>query len=193
MKKILTLAIASLLTTNAFAATYEIDPTHTSVGFKIKHLAISNVTGNFTEFTGAFNYDPAKPEASSVDAKIAVKSINTQNQKRDDHLRSPEFFDAAKFGDMTFKSKSIKDATKDGFKLVGDLTIRGVSKEVTLDVANGGEAKDPWGNQRIAFAATAKINRKDFGLTWNKALETGGLLVGEDVTINLDVEAIKKG
>lgn len=177
---------------SAHAANYEVDPAHTNVGFKIKHLAISTVSGSFTDFTGSINYDPAKVETSSVDVKVSVKSISTLNGKRDDHLRGPDFFDTAKFTDMTFRSKQVKDPSSDGFKVVGDLTIRGVTKEVVLNVEKGGEAKDPWGNERIAFSATGKINRKDFGLTWNKTLEAGGLLVGDDVAINIDVEAIKK-
>ncbi len=192
MNRLLSLALVSLIASSASAANYEIDADHSSVGFKIKHLAISSVTGEFSDVKGSFTFDPANPSAAKATATISAKSINTRQAKRDDHLRGADFFEADKFSEITFVSKEIKDATKDGFKVLGDLTIRGVTKPVTLDVAVGGMAKDPWGNERAAFNATAKINRKDFGLVWNKVIETGALVVGDDVTITLEVEGIKK-
>jgi polyisoprenoid-binding protein YceI len=194
MKKFFGTILASfLLVVSAQAADYKIDADHSTVGFKIKHLAISTVPGRFTEFGGTFSFDPAKIDASKADVKVGVKSINTEQAKRDNHLRSPDFFDVEKFPDMTFKTTKIEPSSKDAFKAVGDLTIHGVTKLVTLDVKFGGAAKDPMGNERVAFSATTKINRKDFGLTWNKMLETGGLLVGEDVDISIEVEGIKQG
>lgn len=192
MKKIVPLIACLLLPAFASAAEYKIDPTHSTVGFKIKHLAISTVAGSFTDFTGSFEFEPNKIEASKAEAQINIKSVDTNQGKRDDHLRSPDFFDVAKFPEMKFVSKKVSDVKGDTFKVDGDLTIHGVTKPVTLDVTFGGVAKDPWNNERAAFAATTKINRKDFGLTWNKALETGGLVVGEEVAVNIEIEGIKE-
>jgi polyisoprenoid-binding protein YceI len=181
-----------LTATQAIASDYEIDSTHSSVGFKIKHLSISSVTGRFLDFKGNFSFDPKNISTSKTDATITVASISTDNQKRDDHLKGSDFFNYGAFPSVSFKSTEVKNATEEGFDLLGDLTIHGVTKPVTLKVTNGGTIKDPWGNERAAFTAVTKINRKDFGLTWNKALETGGLLVGEDVTIQIEIEGIKK-
>jgi polyisoprenoid-binding protein YceI len=188
------LALFSFLvaSTHAYATTYTIDGSHTQVGFKIKHLAISNVAGSFTDVKGSFTYDPSNPKASKAEATIAVASINTQQTKRDDHLRSPDFFNAAQFPEMRFVSREVTDVQGDSFKVAGDLTIHGVTKPVVLDVTYSGAAKDPGGNERAGFSATTKINRKDFGLNWNKLLETGALIVGDEVTINLEVEGIKQ-
>lgn len=185
------LVVSSVVTTSAWATDYKIDPTHTSVGFKVKHLAISSVPGKFVDVKGSFSFDPAKIENAKAEAEISVASIDTNEAKRDDHLKSPDFLDAAKFPSIAFKSKKIEKVSNSEFNAVGDLTIHGVTKPVTLKVTYGGAAKDPWGNERAAFLATAKINRKEFGLTWNKVLETGGLVVGEDVEISLEVEGIK--
>jgi polyisoprenoid-binding protein YceI len=174
------------------AATYEVDPSHTQVLFKVRHLGISNVTGLFSEFTGTLEFDPNAVVSSSVKAEVSVASIDTQDKKRDDHLRGEDFFNVKKSPSMRFQSKKIKDAKGDNFTVVGDLTINGVTKTIELDTEFLGAAKDPWGNERVAFEASAKINRKDFGLTWNKLLESGSLLVGEEVKIILEVEAIKK-
>lgn len=184
--------ISTILSSSAFAADYTIDTDHSTIGFKIRHLGISNVKGQLLKFNGTFSYDPSKVVASSTEAKIEATSIDTDNKKRDDHLRSPEFLDDKKFPLIEFKSKEIQEVTKDGFNVLGDLTIHGITKPVTLAVVNGGVVQDPWGNERAAFTATTKINRKDFGLTWNKVLESGGLVVGEDVQVELEVEGIKK-
>jgi polyisoprenoid-binding protein YceI len=192
MRKFAVGALLSLLVaSNSFAADYEIDSDHSTVGFKVKHLAISNVLGKFAKFSGTFSYDPSSPTSSKVDATIEMDSINTDQLKRDDHLRSADFFDAKKFPAMRFVSRDVSgNATE--MKVVGDLTIKDVTKPVTLTVQYEGQAKDPWGNDKVAFSATAKINRKDFGLTYNKVLETGALVVGEDVNIVLELEGNKK-
>ncbi len=176
----------------AVAGEYEIDPAHSSVGFKIRHLAISTVPGTFTAFKGTFSFDPDKIEKSSAEAEIAVTSVNTNNEKRDNHLKGEDFFDVEKFKVMKFKSKKVEKVDDDSFKVHGDLTIRGITKPVVLDVDYLGMAKDPWGSEKAGFTATTTINRKDFGLTWNKVLETGGFVVGDDVNIRLDVEGTKK-
>jgi polyisoprenoid-binding protein YceI len=138
-----------------------------------------------------FSYDPANVAASKAEAEITVKSVNTADTKRDDHLRSGEFFDAEKFPSITFKSQKVEGVSDTEFKAHGNLTIHGVTKPVVLDVTYGGSAVDPWGNHRAAFVATTKINRKEFGLAWSKVLETGSLVVGDDVLITLEVEGIK--
>lgn len=189
MKKLI-LALL-LCSSNLFAADYKIDPDHSVVAFKVKHLGISSVFGKFVEFDGNFNFDPKNIKASKTAVTIQTKSIDTRQAKRDDHLKNPDFFDATKFPLMKFVSKEVKEISPDKFQLIGDLTIRDVTKPVTLDVVYGGAVTDPWGNERAAFAASTKINRKEFGLTYNKLLETGGLVVGEDVAIELEVEGIK--
>lgn len=172
--------------------TYEIDSAHSSAQFSVKHLMISNVKGEFTKVTGTFSYDPKNVAASMIDASIDASTINTREPKRDAHLKSPDFFDTAKYPTLTFKSKQ---AWQSGGKVhvKGDLTMRGVTKEVVLDINRPtAEIKDPWGNARIGATATTTINRKEWGLTWNKALEAGGVMVGDDVTITLDIEGVKK-
>jgi polyisoprenoid-binding protein YceI len=173
--------------------TYQIDPAHSSAQFSIRHMMISNVRGEFPKLSGTIVYDPEHPEQSSVDVTIDVSSISTREAQRDTHLKSADFFDAEKFPTITFKNKEVVAHKNGDVKLKGDLTIRAVTREVVLDVEGPTpESKDPWGNQRIGASATTKINRKDFGLTWNSALETGGLLVGDEVKITLDIEAIRQ-
>ena len=191
MKKIATLVASCLFATNAWATDYKIDPSHSSVVFRVKHLAISYVPGRFTDLSGTFSFDPNNVAASKAAASVAVPSVNTADAKRDEHLKGPDFFDAAKYKDMTFSTTSIEPVSAENFKAHGNLTIRGVTKPVVLDVTFGGTAKDPWGNERAAFTATTKINRKDFGLTWSKAIETGALVVGDEVNITLEIEGIK--
>jgi len=177
----------------ALAGTWSIDPDHSTVGFKVRHLMVSNVTGSFEKFSGAVEVNDKDVTKSRVDVSIDTNSINTNVQKRDEHLRSADFFDVGKFPTMTFVSKKVALAGKDKLKVTGDLTLHGVTREVVLDVEGPSqEIKDPWGNIRKGATATTKINRKDFGLVWNAALETGGVAVGEDVTILLEVELIKK-
>ena len=179
----------TLLSRHLFAASYKIDPDHTTVSFKIRHL-FSNVQGNFKQFEGSFEYEPGKPEQASAQAVIQSASIDTNVAPRDKHLRSEDFFDVEKFPTLTFKSTKFTEASPESGKLEGLLTIHGVEKPVILDVQIHGSGKDPWGNVRAGFTATAKINRKDFGLTWNKAVEAGQLLVGDEVLITLEIEGM---
>jgi polyisoprenoid-binding protein YceI len=171
---------------------YQIDPSHSVATFSVKHMMIAKVHGGFQKLSGQLNYDPANPAKSSVEVVIDAASINTHEEKRDAHLRSPDFFDVEKYPTITFKSSRV-EGSGDELKVVGDLTIHGVSQKVTLDVEGpSGEMKDPWGNVKIGASGQTKIKRKDFGLTWNAALETGGFLVGDDVIIQIDVQFVKQ-
>jgi polyisoprenoid-binding protein YceI len=183
-------AILLGFTPAARAATYNIDADHTSVGFKIRHL-LSWVNGSFNKFEGTFDYEPGKPELWKVKAVIQAASIDTGVEQRDKHLRTPDFFDVEKFPTITFESTKAESLTETTARLEGNLTIHGVTKPVVLDVEILGEVKDPWGNQLSGFTATTTVNRKDFGLTWNQAVETGQFLVGEEVKITLEVSGIK--
>lgn len=184
----LTLAVAA----QSQASQWELDAAHTSIEFKVKHLAITNVRGSFEKFSGMVNYDEKDITQSSVQVSIEAASINTSNDQRDNHLRSPDFFDVEKYPQITFASKKI-EKTSDGLKITGDLTIHGVTKKVILNVEGPTPPiKSPMGDIRMGATATAKINRTDFGLTWNKIMETGGLLVGEDVAITIEAELVKK-
>ena len=170
---------------------WNIDPAHSSADFKVKHMMISNVRGKFTGISGVLHRFEADHTKSNLEVSIDISTVNTQDEKRDGHLKSGDFFDAEKFPSMTFKSTHI-EKKGDGFAVTGDLTIHGVTKPVVLNVEEVSEpAKDPWGNTRIGLSANAKINRKDFGLGWNAPLEAGGVLVGEEVAITLDVQFIK--
>ncbi len=184
-----TLCACLVLCPSLWAATYQIDTDHTSVSFKIRHL-LSYTQGQFDQFEGAFDYDPEQPESWKVEATIQAASINTRVEARDKHLRSADFFDAEEFPTLTFKSTQVSDVTPTSAKLHGSLMIHGVEKPAVFDLEILGVANDPWGNTRAAFSATTTINRKDFGLTWNKSLETGQLLVGEEVKISLEVEGL---
>ncbi len=177
---------------SASAAHYEIDKDHTTVGFTIRHLVISKVKGTFDKFNGSFEFDPKNSASWNANTTIEAASINTAVTKRDEHLRSPDFFDVQKFPTISFTTGKVKSSNGKTAKVEGTLTMHGVTKPVVLDVEIGGTTKDPWGNSRAAFSAKTKINRKDFGLNWNKALETGGLLVGEEVEINIEVEGLEK-
>jgi polyisoprenoid-binding protein YceI len=187
-------ALALLVPAGVRAAdTYEIDPAHTSVQFSIRHMMISNVRGEFTKLSGKATGDVANPAGATVEATIDATSVDTRNEKRDEHLRSPDFLDTAKFPTMTFKSTQVEKAA-DGWKLHGDLTLHGVTKPVVLDVTSvTPPTKDPWGNTRIGAQATTKINRQDFGIVFNKTLDGGGVLVGDEIAITIDVEVMKKG
>jgi polyisoprenoid-binding protein YceI len=184
--------IALSLPVLASAATWNIDPDHSSVGFKVRHLMVSNVRGSFDKHTGVVDINDKDITKSKVQVTIDTASINTNVQKRDEHLRSADFFDVAKYPTMTFVSKKVAKDGKGKLKVTGDLTLHGITKEVVLNVEGPTkESKDPWGNIRSGATASTKINRKDFGLVWNKALETGGVAVGEEVAINLEIEMIK--
>jgi polyisoprenoid-binding protein YceI len=175
----------------AFAAdTYTIDKNHSDVSFTVRHFA-SKVRGRFADFSGAVQADPSKPEASSVTFTIKAASIDTNNADRDNHLRSEDFFDAAKNPEITFKSTKMTPTGKDKYDVTGTLTIRGVSKEVTIPVAYLGSMKDPGGNDRASFELSTKLNRKDYGINWNKALDNGGMLLSDEVEVNINVEAVK--
>ena len=173
------------------ADTYKIDPVHSHIGFTVRHLVISNVRGNFTDFSGTIIYDPIELAKSSVDVTIKTASINTDNPDRDKHLKSPDFFDVEKFPEITFKSDRIE---KKGEKFVaaGKLTMRDVTKEVTISFEFLGTAKDPWGSFRMGIEGATSVNRQDYGISWNKALDNGGVLVGDEVKIDLGVEAVKQ-
>ncbi len=185
------MAALFIATVPAQAATYKVDPDHTTVSFKIRHL-FSNVTGQFTKFDGTFEYDPEKPATWSSSGAIQVSSINTNVEQRDKHLKSPDFFDVDKFPTIDFKTTKVLESTKEHAKIEGLMKLHGVEKPVVLNVDIHGEGKDPWGNIRAGFTATTRINRKDFGLGWNETLETGKLLVGEEVDITIELEGIKQ-
>ncbi len=172
---------------------YQLDPAHTSISFSIKHMMIAKVHGGFEKMAGSLVLDSESPAKSYVETNIKTASINTREVQRDTHLKSADFFDVEKFPNMTFKSTQIQKSGEGEMKVVGDLTIRGVTKQVTLDVEGPtAEIKDPWGNTKIGVSGSTKIKRKDFGLTWNAALEAGGFLVGDDVTITLEVQFTKQ-
>ncbi len=171
---------------------WQIDSAHSNIYFTVRHMMISKVRGQFETFSGSVNFDEENPENTTVAIEIDVNSINTQEEKRDGHLKSPDFFDVATFPTATFKSiKVIKNDANEG-KLVGELTLRGVTKEVVLDVEYAGTAKSPWGGTSAGFSASTSFNRKDFGLNWNQALETGGVLVGEKIKLEIELELVKQ-
>ena len=170
--------------------TWTIDASHSEVGFSVRHLGISKTRGRFGAFTGTLQVDAENPANSSVQVEIDATSIDTKDAGRDEHLRSADFFDAEQFPTLSFRSTAVRGAGSD-WTVEGELTIRGVTRPVVLDTELVGLQKDPWGNDRVGFAATTEINREEFGLTWNAALETGGVLVGKTVKIHLDVEAVK--
>lgn len=172
--------------------TWNIDASHSSIAFSVRHLMISNVKGEFQKFSGTVTWDSANPAASAVEVEIDMSSINTHEDKRDAHLKSADFFDVENFPKMTFRATSVK-AKDDGGELTGDLTIRGVTRPVTLQVDGPtAEQKDPWGNTRIGASATTKIKRSDFNITWNAGLEAGGVLVGDEVKIQIEVSLIRQ-
>jgi len=178
----------------AFAApqTYVVDRPHSQATFTVRHM-MSKVAGKFDDFTGTVNVDRANPSASSVELTIKTASINTGDPNRDKHLRTPDFFDAEKNPEIHFKSTAIAPSkTKDVYDVTGDLTMHGVTKRVTLPVEFLGYQKDPWGNERAGFQLETKLSRKDYGINWNKALDNGGFLVGDDVTVSINLETLPK-
>jgi polyisoprenoid-binding protein YceI len=177
----------------AFASTWQMDPDHSNFQFKVKHLTVSNVKGDFGKWKGVVNLDDQNISSLKVDLTIDASSVNTGHVKRDEHLRGPDFFDVTKFPTITFASKKVTQTDTNRLKITGDLTIRGVTREVTLDVEGlTPEVKDPWGGFRRGATATGKINRKEFGLTWSKTLDSGGLVVGDEVDIYAEVEMVRK-
>lgn len=184
--------MAAILTNPPSTIIWKLDPAHSSAEFKIKHMMISNVKGSFTGLTGALIEDKNDPTRSSVEATIDIATISTGDAQRDAHLKSADFFEHEKHPHMTFKSASVEKQGEGEYKVTGDLTLHGVTKPVTFNVEGPtAPGKDPWGNTRIGLSATTKINRKDFGLSWNAALETGGILVGEDVQISIEAQFIQ--
>lgn len=173
---------------NEIATRWQIDPAHTNVEFAVRHLMISTVKGRFGDMAGTLTLDPGDPAAASVEVTIQTASIDTRQEQRDGHLRSPDFFDAEKYPVITFRSTRSEGGTDSEFRVYGDLTIRDVTREIVLNVSREGQGGDPWGGQRVAFSATGKIDRKAFGLTWNQALEAGGVVVGDEIKISVDAE-----
>lgn len=172
--------------------TWQLDASHSSVGFSVKHLMIATVKGSFGKFDAAFLGDEKDLSSAKVTVNVDAASITTANDQRDGHLRSGDFFDVEKFPAMSFVGKKVIGDAFGAFKLVGDLTIRGTTKEVTLDATFEGRAKDPWGNSRLGYSANGKIRRSDFGLTWNQALEAGGVVVSEDVKISVEASFVRQ-
>jgi polyisoprenoid-binding protein YceI len=182
-----TMSTATTTTTR----TYQIDKTHSEAAFQVRHL-LSRVRGQFTDFEGAIDFDPDAAEGGSTRFTIQAASINTNEPARDAHLRSEDFFAVDEYPTLTFESRQVKPRNAAEFDVIGDLTIRGITRPVTLAATYLGAAKDPWGNERLAFEAETTLNRKDFGLLWNAALETGGFLVGDEVHVFLSIQALAK-
>jgi len=174
------------------AVVYDIDPTHSSAHFSVRHLMISNVKGEFTKVSGTVTFDADNPKASKVEATIDVNSLHTRDEQRDGHLKSADFFDTASFPEIKFVSTSVEPDGHHEYLVKGDMTLHGVTKEVALHVEGPNpEVKDPWGNTKTGAGATTKISRKEFGLTWNAPLETGGVMVGDEIEISLELELVK--
>jgi len=171
---------------------WQIDHAHSQVQFSARHMMISNVRGRFESFTGKVEFDEEDPTRSSVDVEIDAASIHTREPQRDAHLKSPDFLDADQYPYLRFKSAQVEKVDDTHGRIVGDLTIRDVTRQVVLNVEYAGQAKSPWGTVSAGFSATTKINRKDWGLTWNAALETGGVLVGDEVTVSIELEVVKQ-
>ncbi|MDI3341536.1 MAG: YceI family protein [Sphaerobacter sp.] len=174
-------------------ARWVIDPVHSEIGFAVRHMMVSTVRGRFGEFSGHIDLDPADPSTASAEVTINVNSIDTRNADRDAHLRSPDFFDAEHYPTITFKSRQIEPLGDNRYRIVGDLTIRGVTREVVLDATVAGPHPDAYGGMRIGISASTSINRFDFGLNWNAAIEAGGVVVADTVKIELEVEAVRQG
>lgn len=184
------LIVGTVPPASAETARYDVDPDHSTIGFSVDHMVVSKTRGQFMEYTGFIEMDPDAKTVKTIEATIKTPSITTNHQKRDTHLKSPDFFDVQQYPTMTYKMKSYHK-TGDGYTAVGDLTLHGVTREIMLVGNFNGANKDPWGNTRAGFTAEGKVNRKDFGVNWNKALDNGGVIVGNEVLIKLDVECIK--
>jgi polyisoprenoid-binding protein YceI len=184
------LALTLLAALPLAADTYTIDKSHSETTFQVRHL-LTKLSGKFDDYSGTININKARPAASTVEFRIKAASINTGEADRDKHLRGADFFDADKFPEIVFKSTRVVAAGKDQYKVTGNLTMHGVTKTITIPVNVLGFAKDPWGNDKAGFELTTKLNRKDYGVNWNKALDNGGMLVGDEVTININLETVK--
>jgi polyisoprenoid-binding protein YceI len=172
--------------------TWNIDPSHSAIAFSVRHMVVSKTRGRFTKWSGQLRFDAEDPEISSVEVTIDPASIDTADAQRDAHLRSADFLDVEKFPTASFRSTNVEEVDSGRYRVTGDLTVHGVTKSVTLDVTYEGSGKDPWGGERAGFSGSTSIDRKDFGLRWNQALETGGVLVGDKVEITLEIEALKQ-
>lgn len=191
MKKMMLLGASLLIAGVAHAGHYDLDGAHGDVSFAVKHMMISNVKGRFQKFSGGFEYDSVKKVLKGIKVEIDPSSVVTMNDDRDKHLKSPDFLDVAKFNKITFVAEKSEFKADKPVKVMGDLTIHGVTKPVTLDVSTeGGEVVDPWGKKRMSFTAKTTISRKDFGLTWNKAMDKGGVVVADEVKIEIEGEAV---
>jgi polyisoprenoid-binding protein YceI len=191
--RVLLLFVAMLwfpLVVHAEPARWNLDPEHSTIEFRVTHMVVSKTTGRFTDYAGFIDMDAESGTVTAVEATIKAGSVNTNHEKRDAHLRNADFLDVEHYPTMTFKLKSYKK-TAESFTAVGDLTLRGVTKEITLMGRFNGATKDPWGNTRAGFSAEGKLNRKDFGMIWNKTLDSGGLVVSDEVQIRLEIECIK--
>lgn len=171
---------------------WQLDKSHSEISFSVRHMMISTARGRFEDFDGKFDVNETDPSQSKIEVTIQAASINTKDGQRDGHLKSPDFFDVEKYPTLSFKSKRIEKIDAQNLRLIGDLTIKDVTKEVALAVEYAGQSKSPWGTVSAGFSAHTKINRKEWGLVWNVALETGGMLVGEDITINIELELVKQ-
>lgn len=192
MKRLIAFVATVFVASTAFAADYTVDGDHSEVGFKVRHMGISSVAGRFLKVDGSFTFDAKNIAGAKAQATIAANSVDTRQAKRDEHLRTADFFDVQSHPEITFVSKEIKDIQGNSFKVLGDLSIRGQSKPIVLNATFNGTTTDPWGNERAGFEAEATINRKDWGIVWNKLLDSGGLVVGEEVKITLQVEGVRK-
>ncbi|MGH7620505.1 MAG: YceI family protein [Gemmatimonadaceae bacterium] len=178
--------------TDTNRTTWTIDGSHAEIGFAVRHLMISTVRGRFGAVSGTVEFDETHPSKSKVDVTVDVRSIDTRQEQRDNHLRSPDFFDVEKYPTMHFAGKRVEGDVTGEFRVVGDLTIRGITQEITLDVTSEGRTRDPWGNDRAGFSAKGKLSRGAFGLTWNQMLEAGGVAVGDEVRLSIDAELVKQ-
>lgn len=191
IRKLSPLAMTLLLAVPAQADTWVVDTAHSDASFQVRHM-MSRVRGSFTDLSGTVVADPARPESASVEFKIKAASIDTANAKRDEDLRGTDFFDVAKYPDIKFKSTRVKATGKDRYDVTGVLTMRGVSKEVTIPVSFLGFGKDPWGNEKAGFSTEFTLNRKDYGIVWNQALDSGGVLLGDDIAVSINLEMNKQ-
>lgn len=171
---------------------WNIDPSHSAIHFSVRHMVVSKTRGRFTKWSGQVAFDPERPERSTVEVTIDPASIDTADAQRDAHLKSADFFDVEKYPQATFRSTKVEDLGGDQYRISGELTVHGVTRPVAFDALFEGAGKDPWGGERAGFSASLSIDRRDFGLQWNKALETGGVLVGDKVELTLEVEAVKQ-
>jgi polyisoprenoid-binding protein YceI len=181
------LTFVALSSATLMAGNYQVDASHTDVGFKVKHMMVSNVKGSFSDVSGSFVYDEKSKMLTALKGSVKTASVNTRNKKRDDHLRGADFFDATKFPELTFELVSHK-----GDSVVANINMHGVTKQIRFEVEIGGDVQDPWGNHRAGFTLEGSLNRKDFGLTWNKVLDAGGLAVGDKIRLIIEVEGVEK-